>query len=346
MICVIYASTHTNNIQAEIRYTVTDVLENIGKKDQELTVSHTPFLNNQGAVAVRVWSEKSQRYINFIWDQENGARAIDPLLVITGFNDNEKIIGTLDQHHENYIPIFSDAEKGSVLIDTTSVKKSWYPQVINNENKVLFTVEGKCFVWQEQSLARLRLPKVLKNRDLIAFDMNDHGQILFIDLKKGSTFLLEENKGSIEINKEISSSKNFCHIGLKLNNLGDILIHKISKNIFYEKDDDKPQLQKIMIYTHDSKKIEIDLEDGCFLSANMNDKREVIVNAEIKKGESYSGNAFFLWNQDEGLLDLNQMIGEEWKLKQLISINNQSQIAALAYKKSTNSLSVILLTPK
>lgn len=334
LICVLFCA---DNIQADSRYVGTEITLN--SNGDQLKECEVAKLNNQGSVMGNGWGNNCRDFLNFIWDQEHGMQIFgDPyeFIEFIDFNDAGKVVGLADESG----PFFWDADGGFQFIALPKKAKGSHPLAINNSNQVLLRTDDgkKNFLWESQHGAvPVVLPTQLKGHELWARTMNDKGQILFLDFKDSSSFVVEGDK----IIKTIPKSKGFFNMGLALNNLGDVVGLKIP---------DKKSLRPIgMIWTADGLKFEVALENAEVTLTAINDRGEAV--GDIWKMDSDENSCLispFLWTREEGVIYLNTLIDshDDWVLIEALAINNRGQILVRGYKNNpSKDVILILLTP-
>jgi hypothetical protein len=326
-------------MQANSQYNITEI--DTGSLEIE-----NAALNDQGALIAQGW--RGYSLVNFIWDKENGLQIIDnpKIYEVTHFNNSGAITGIARIEEKNdvyYFPFLMNKDKFE-LIKLPIKKEEVFPVALNNQNQILFrTDESKHFLWENQKITQITLPKEIRRYEPVAMTMNDKGEILFMDFDKPLSFVWKDGK----IVKSLPQSLGYSNIGLKLNNLGDVAGTKFVERD-YDEDDELIVPEIGMIWTYDGQEFEITAGENTDVNIDdINDKREVVGRLEkISFDDEDTYNTVFYWSKDSGIIDLNDLIDSSCgcKLADAIGINNAGQILLKAYKDNDEEL-LILLTP-
>ncbi len=279
----------------------------------------------------------------FCWNQDSGRFSLNEMLhssalktsYVSSMNQHGQVIGTLEKEG-NYaeVPFFWCPIEGLQIIDL----KGFQPLMMNNSGQVILTHCDQFFLWdKKQGAIKITWPSDWGFASPLS--LNDNGQILFIDgysyenhpsSKTVSEFIWENGLEPRIIKSEGMNISFNC-----INNRGDAA--GISGYFSLKKG-----TQKGYIQLNDGQTFTVGSKDSLVWFHSINDQRQIVGQCYGKK------NSAIIWDLEEGMLDLNDLIiGKRppYHLTEAISINNQGQILAMHASKFGMGSLLILLTP-
>jgi uncharacterized membrane protein len=319
-------------LQAATFYDVREVIR--PDASVEAIEGGTCVLNGQGQVLGHAFT-RSGRFVNFIWDAEQGLISLDDLIKTPGVeleeavyvNDQGVVLGAASEA-EVERPFLWNPSDGQIQWIGGS---DWMALALNNHNQVLLgnMDDAGYTIWDKGE----KPIHISVSESLWPRTMNDRAQVLFWEFSGYGGFAVWQ-KGKIV--RRVNGSRQFLPLAITLNNHGDVVgeLHDAR-----DTDDETPPVA--LIWHHDGSKIQLSQKGQYLEVADINDQLEVVGQDRSVEGQRVA----FVWSTEEGLVYLKDRISSDWVLEDALAINEKGQILAVGHLSGEAEDVLVLLTP-